>query len=109
MKEFRLAYSNDPDRYESWPTLSFDELRREVDAFWGISTWTAEMLGIFHFGHTDVLPRKDLAVNRAIENLSEKYGAVDRSVASPHGTLMALYMWESYRSGFWDETSDAIG
>ena len=101
LKEFRQRYLSNPRRFEQWSKLGFEELEKEVDECWGVSTWTAEMLAIFYFNNRDVFPEKDLAVNKARANAESRYGKFDPKLGSPHRTLLAMYMWGSYRTDFW--------
>lgn len=105
VKTLRLfvdAYYEQPSQFDKWPELPFDELERQVKSCWGISTWTAEMLAIFYFNNRDVFPKFDLAVNRAVEGLAEVHETLDPDLAKPHRTLLAMYMWASYRTDYWD-------
>ena len=101
--EFRDRYTEDPDQYEAWRQLAFDELLIEVDKIWGISTWTAEMLAMFYFGHRDVFPTKDLAINKGVAlvktHLDDEF---ETDKASPYRTLLARCIWRSFDVGFWD-------
>ena len=100
--EFRDRYQRDRDRYERWRELSFDELEAEVDSIWGISTWTAEMLAMFYFGHKDVFPSKDLAINRGVElirrHIDDEFEPDD---GSPCRTLLARCIWRSFDIEYW--------
>ena len=102
--EFRNRYQKDRDRYEKWRELPFDELEEEVDLIWGISTWTAEMLAMFYFGHRDVFPSKDLAINRGVElirrHIDDGFKPDD---GSPYRTLLARCIWRSIEIGYWRE------
>lgn len=100
--EFRSHYRKQPQHFERWRTLAFDELKAEVDTIWGISTWTAEMLAMFYFGHKDVFPTKDLAINKGVglirQHLDENF---DPSQAEPFRTLLARCIWKSFEKDFW--------
>ena len=100
--EFRTKYRKEPSRFEKWRTLPFTELEKEVDTIWGISTWTAEMLAMFYFGHKDVFPSKDLAINRGVE-LTRRYvdAEFDPEQGSPCRTLLARCIWRSFEVDFW--------
>lgn len=102
--EFRDRYQKDRERYEQWRELPFDDLEKEVDLIWGISTWTAEMLAMFYFGHKDVFPSKDLAINRGValirRHIDEGFEPGD---GSPYRTLLARCIWRSVEIGYWRE------
>ena len=101
--EFRDRFHREPQRYKRWYRLPFDQLQSEVDEIWGISTWTAEMLAMFYFGHQDVFPTKDLAINRGVDliirHLDKRF---DPNQAQPHRTLLARCIWRSFDVGYWD-------
>lgn len=94
----------DPERLESWRQLPFAALRREVQSFWGLSDWTAAMLAIFYFGHTDVFPLSDGTLKRAVDLTCRHLlagEALDHALASPYGTHLAMTLWQSIDAGFW--------
>lgn len=102
--EFRDRYRKDRNRYERWRELPFRELEAEVDSIWGISTWTAEMLAMFYFGHKDVFPSKDLAINRGVELIRRHIDAgFEPNEGSPYRTLLARCIWRSIEIGYWRE------
>lgn len=102
--EFRDRYQRDRNRYEHWRELPFDELLVEVDSIWGISTWTAEMLAMFYFGHKDVFPSKDLAINRGVDLIRRHIdGEFDPNEGAPCRTLLARCIWLSIEIGYWRE------
>lgn len=100
--EFRDRYLKDRERYERWRKLPFSELREEVDLIWGISTWTAEMLAMFYFGHKDVFPSKDLAINRGVELIRRHIDpGFDPELGAPYRTLLARCIWRSFDIEYW--------
>ena len=100
--EFRDRYQKDSARYERWRELPFDQLKEEVDSIWGISTWTAEMLAMFYFGHKDVFPSKDLAINRGVELIRRHLDdGFDPSEGAPYRTLLARCIWRSIEIQYW--------
>ena len=108
LRLFVAAYNEQPSQFEKWPELPFDELERQVKSCWGVSTWTAEMLAIFYFNNRDVFPKFDLAVNRAVEGLAEVHETFNPDLATPHRTLLAMYMWASYRTDYWDSVKSNL-
>ena len=102
--EFRDCYKKDRDRYERWRKLPFKELEEEVDSIWGISTWTAEMLAMFYFGHKDVFPSKDLAINRGVELICRHIDSgFEPNEGAPYRTLLARCIWRSIEIDYWRE------
>ena len=99
---FRTAYNENSEFYENWRTLDFTELEKSVRSCWGMGTWTAEMLAIFYFNQRDVFPKFDLAINRAVDKIKSHLDEFEVNLASPHRTLLAIYMWASYRTDYWN-------
>ncbi|MCY4655228.1 MAG: hypothetical protein OXC80_00265 [Gammaproteobacteria bacterium] len=106
LRLFAESYRLDSERFERWRSLPFEELEPEVKSCWGISTWTAEMLAIFYFNNRDVFPKFDLAINRAVERFSKIDTQFEPARASPHQTLLAMYMWASYRTDYWETAKE---
>lgn len=89
---------------ERLPSLSNDEIIKELVAVKGIGEWTAHMFLIFALGRPDVLPVGDLGVRMAIKNL---YGFKDvptpvevaeiarKNGWHPHESAVAWYLWRS--------------
>ena len=101
--EFRDRYRKDPQRYERWREMSFDELLNAVDEVWGISTWTAEMLAIFYFGHKDVFPSKDLSINNGVALIRVHLdGDFFPETGNACSTLLARCIWRSFEVGYWN-------
>ena len=108
LRLFAEKYRADPSSFERWRELAFDDLEKQVKACWGISTWTAEMLSIFYFDNRDIFPRFDLAVNKAVAAFTQLDSNFDPDRAKPHRTLLAMYMWASYRENYWDSVKANI-
>ena len=86
-------------------TLSLDEIMARLTAIKGIGRWSAEIYAMFALGQIDVFPAGDLALQGAIQ----RYHDLDiRPTAkqvheiarqwSPYRTVVALLMWQFYRS-----------
>lgn len=92
-----------PGRLDSWRSLPFHELRAEVASVWGLSDWSAAMLGIFHFGLPDILPISDGSVKRALGLVEERYyragNQPDYSLAAPFRSYLALTLWAALDGG----------
>ncbi len=79
-----------------------EDIIEELDEVRGIGRWTAEMFLIFSLGRTDIVPRDDLGIKKAIKRA---YGLKDYPTGSkfselaerwkPYGTIASLYLWRS--------------
>jgi len=69
--EFGLEYDKDPSAIESWRELQHKDVVSEVSKYWGLSTWSADILSIFYFGLEDVFPEKDGTIQKAISIINE--------------------------------------
>lgn len=105
IREFGLVYDTRPGEIESWRSMPYPSLQQEIRPFWGISDWTAAMLAIFHFGHSDVLPLKDSSISRVIAMIEARFlsgkGSFDPKPSSPFGTHLAMIFWASIDRGYW--------
>ena len=97
IKCFGLAYEANPERYEQLRRLSTADLFFEVNEQWGLSDWSASMLGIFYFANEDIYPSSDGSLRRAIHSLDRAgYLNGDGFVsanAAPFRSYLALYLW----------------
>ena len=94
--EFGQIYDKNPEYYESWRTLSYDELKTVVTAQKGLSTWSTDILAIFYFGLKDIFPEGDGTLKRAIKILNDDYyhqSEFDPDKAKPYRTFLSLYLW----------------
>ncbi len=83
-----------------------EDIIEELDEVRGIGRWTAEMFLMFSLGRTDVVPRDDLGIKKAIKRV---YGLKDYPSGSkfselsekwtPYGTVASLYLWHSVDNG----------
>lgn len=94
---------SEPGRLESWRGLPFNELRREVSQVWGLSDWSASVLGIFHFGQPDVFPMSDGSLVRAIRLIEQQVPKIgerlDHDAAAPFRSYLALTLWTALDNG----------
>jgi DNA-3-methyladenine glycosylase II len=101
--------TNEPHRLEAWRTLPFESLIREVSQIWGLSDWSAAMLAIFYFGHTDVFPSTDGSIVRAIQLIrGETLGDLahfDHRAAAPYRSYLAMTLWVALDGGYLKATS----
>lgn len=82
------------------PSLSDNEVIKQLSSLNGVGIWTAEMLLIFSLERPDVVSYGDLGIRKGMmklygmesltkiqfENLRERY--------SPYGSVASLYLWE---------------
>jgi len=103
--EFAAAYRANPARYEAWRTSPKDVLFAEVKQCWGLSNWSASILGIFYFGNPDILPEDDGSIRRAVELLTRfarvpnGKPVIDESLCRPYRSYLALYLWRMLDDG----------
>lgn len=111
IREFAAGMTTRADEIAQWPSMSFQDLRRSVSSFWGLSDWTASILAIFHFGHPDVLPLSDGSIVRAIRYVEQHLLPPDErfvvDLASPYGTYLAMAFYASLDEGFWTALAQA--
>ena len=101
MKAFGERYDECAEKIETWRNLSYPELRREVEACWGLSRWSGDMLAIFYFGHRDVFPETDGTIVRVLEMLRSQFPEqeVDPELVRPYRTSLALAFWSFVDTG----------
>lgn len=94
---FLEKYNRTPDAFEAWAALDYPELENEVRQHWGMSSWTAQMLAIFHFGSEDVFPANDGTIQRAAKRLAIRPNQLNELTARarPYRSYLALYMWRA--------------
>lgn len=77
------------------PSLTNDEIIRELIAVKGIGEWTAHMFLIFSLGRLDVLAVGDLGIKNSIQRL---YGLATAPTSADMQTLAKKYSWHPYES-----------
>jgi DNA-3-methyladenine glycosylase II len=80
----------------------YESMHETITTVWGYGPWSAEMMGIFFFGFTDVWAPKDLALRKGIEFLSdgnERKAAKILEAISPNRSYLALHIWRGIDSG----------
>ena len=90
---FYQRYQSEPNHYEDWKKLDQEQLSIAVSKEWGMATWTASILAIFHFGQVDVYPVGDATLAKAENKLRDLGIQVDPNEASPYKSYLALYLW----------------
>ena len=99
--EFSLKYEEDKEPIDNWVHLTKEDLFRQVGAFWGMSTWTASILGLFYFANEDIFPMQDGTIRKAISILSEKNGMppIDPEKVRRYRSYLALALWKAVDDG----------
>lgn len=107
VKAFGERYDESTDEVEAWRHLPYHELRREVEACWGLSRWSTDMLAIFYFGHQDVFPETDGTIMRALGMLRSRFPEheIDPELVRPHRTSLALAFWSFVDTGLLSDRS----
>lgn len=107
VRAFGERYDDITDEIEAWRYLSYQELRREVEACWGLSRWSSDMLAIFYFGHQDVFPETDGTIMRALGMLRSRFPGheVDPELVRPYRTFLALAFWSLVDTGLLSDRS----
>ncbi len=79
-----------------------EDIIEELDEVRGIGRWTAEMFLMFSLGRTNIVPRDDLGIKKAIKKMynlndyptNSKFSELAEKWA-PYGTVASLYLWRS--------------
>lgn len=76
--------------------LSHTERTKRLTTLWGVGQWTADMMGIFYFGDTDIWPDGDVSARKTLERLTSKRRRTTRTASrfSPYRSYLALHMWQ---------------
>ena len=104
--EFRKKYYRKPETYHHWHNLQYNDLKYEVKDQWGLSNWSASILGIFYFAHEDVFPENDISIQRAIDKINyymrtevnANYDFTSQN-SQPYRSYLALYLWRVLDEG----------
>ncbi len=93
IRQFATYYSENKEEVENWRNLSEAELFETASKHWGISEWSASMLGIFYFGKENIFPTKDGSINKVLSILELRGISVDTNDVTPYKSYLALYLW----------------
>jgi len=78
-----------------WKKLDFKDYKKEVIKIWGLGSWSADMIAIFHLGKMDVWPAGDAGIVKGAKML---FGTADyekiRKYIQGCETVLCLYLWE---------------
>jgi DNA-3-methyladenine glycosylase II len=91
---FAEYYHKNKSEIENWRSLNSFNLYHEVGLHWGLSNWSASMLGIFYFGLEDIFPFEDGSIKRAIKSLESVNIQIFPQLAAPYRSYLALYLWK---------------
>ncbi len=100
--DLALHFENGALCPKAWPTMSDDEIIKQLVAIRGVGRWTAEMFLIFYLLRPNVLPLDDVGLLRGI---SESYFSGEpvsrsemREVATPWAPYCTVATWYIWRS-----------
>ena len=89
---------DDAGHLETWRSLNYSDLQEAVRGVWGLGDWSAAMLGIFEFGHPNLLPLSDGSLIRALKLVEVQYCAgepLQHDLAAPYRSFLALTLWHA--------------
>jgi DNA-3-methyladenine glycosylase II len=91
---FSQHYQQNVEKIENWRYLDAENLYIEVNRHWGLSYWSASMLGIFYFGMEDIFPFEDGSINRAMNKFKSLNIYISPQLVIPYRSYLALYLWK---------------
>lgn len=94
LTEFAAKYAERPEYFENWRYLNANDLSREVNQHWGMSNWTASILGIFYFGNEDIFPSNDGTISKALKLIENDSIMIDPIQCAPYRSYLAMYLWK---------------
>jgi len=78
-----------------WRELSLEEYRREIKSIWGLGSWSADMVAIFHHGRLNVFPENDLGIQNAVKRIfNSRERRKLKGIINGSETVVSLYLWE---------------
>jgi DNA-3-methyladenine glycosylase II len=99
---FADFYHKNRSEIENWRNLSEADLYTQVRQHWGLSDWSAAMLGIFYFGLEDIFPFGDGSIKRAIKILESINIPINPQLVAPYRSYLALYIWKFLDNNLFD-------
>ncbi|MXP09611.1 DNA-3-methyladenine glycosylase family protein [Pseudoblastomonas halimionae] len=94
IRGFADAHAREPERFEAWKRCSYDELKKDATRLWGLSSWSASILALSHFGMTDVWPSEDGSIQRAVRIIRQSIEPeFQADKAAPYRTYLAKMLW----------------
>jgi DNA-3-methyladenine glycosylase II len=75
-----------------------EECRQCITSLWGFGDWSAEMIAIFYLGRTNIWSKKDLILNRGINEIcAESDITPDQllKLIDPYQSYLALHIWRN--------------
>ena len=86
---------------DSWKSLPYAELRKDVMRLWGMSDWSASVIGLSHFGLPDVWPGADGSLKRALVLVQARFDEnLDPDRAAPFRSYLARSLWAALDCGY---------
>lgn len=115
IKTLATAIINNEINFNSFSSLTNEEIIQKLTSLKGIGRWTAEMYLIFSLGREDVLSKGDGTVKRMVQwmynldNLptSKELDFYFRSW-NQYATIVSAYLWKSIEMGLAQTSFDAI-
>lgn len=100
--DLSLRFSSDALNVALWPTMSDEDIVKELVAIRGVGRWTAEMFLIFHLMRPNVLPLDDVGLLNGVSRAYYSGEPVSRSEVrdlatswAPYSTVATWYIWRS--------------
>lgn len=100
--DLSLRFSSNALNVQEWPSMTDEEIIKELVAIRGVGRWTAEMFLIFHLMRPNVLPLDDVGLINGISQTYYSGEPVSRSEVrelatswSPFATVATWYIWRS--------------
>lgn len=77
--------------------LGHEQRADQLTAIWGVGAWTADIVGIFHFGDRDIWPDGDVTARKTLIRLTSARRKTTLTAArfSPYRSYLALHMWHA--------------
>lgn len=91
---FADFYHQNSSAVENWRNLSDKDLYTQVRRHWGLSNWSASMLGIFYFGFEDIFPFEDGSIKRVVKAFESINIPIRPQLVKPYRSYLALYLWK---------------
>ena len=70
---------------------------QRLTEIWGVGAWTADIIGIFYFGDTDIWPDGDVTARKTLIRLTSARRKTVRTAArfAPYRSYLAMHMWHA--------------
>lgn len=96
VQDFASEYVMNPGRFQAWEHHTYDELRKDVTQLWGLSSWSASILALSHFGMLDVWPSEDGSIQRAVKKIHASFQPdFVPDQGAPFRSYLAKMLWSA--------------